>query len=176
MRKICCLIALLLCLGACGGLPAPEAPETPPALEYSEWEFDRECYWREALIDTYTEVEIDGIDIYKTTEGSVITAYYDGDEALQIVKVNLYGETFRCELRYYLSAEFLSVVCEDIRYSTPYYWEEEETVEYVSLRKMLIKDGQLYYFVDRDEPLYMSDNQNYLDIYETAIQALEDDA
>jgi len=173
MRKICCLIALLLGLGACGSLPVPEASETPPALEYSEWDFDRECYQREALIDTYMEVEIDGIDIYRTTEGSVIMAYYDSDQALQIVKVGLYGETGRCELRYYPSTEYLAVVCEDVRYSTPYYWEEEETVEYVSLRKMIIQDERLYYIIDFDEPLHASDNKYYSEIYAKAIDALK---
>jgi len=111
--------------------------------------------------------------VFKSTEGSTVEAYYENKD-LKILKIAIYGEMGRFKLFYYPIEDILAVVKNTIQYSQHLYWDEDTLIEYPSQQKMIIKDGQLYYFVDSNEPMYTSDNTWYAEAYEKAVAALND--
>ncbi|MCL2494946.1 MAG: 5'-methylthioadenosine/S-adenosylhomocysteine nucleosidase [Oscillospiraceae bacterium] len=149
------------------------------AFRYSEFKFDAMRHMRDASIDTYEKTEADASGIYPAKKGSFFRAYRDGNGDLKIVEAAFDFETSRVICRYYPFEDILALTCDRVEYSSHFFSEDtdefgeaDELFDYTILRKMIIKDGQLYYFIDDGEPLYMSNNQDYLKIYEDALNAL----
>jgi hypothetical protein len=154
-------------------MPSDLGLETTPMDQNGERRIVQQSQEREAKLESFKcdEYSYHAGELFMTTLGSATHAYYE-DNILQILKVYLLGETFRVEVFYYPFDDYLIVICNDIRYSQHVFWEEGELREYPVQRRMIIKNSQLYYFIDAGEPLYTSDNNWYAEIYAKAVEAL----
>ncbi|MCL2433044.1 MAG: hypothetical protein FWD16_00790 [Clostridia bacterium] len=150
-----------------------ESPNPTSAFVYDELMFDTILHRREVNIAEYILHEASDFEVFKTTEGTGIEAYCDEDLELQILKICFFGETGRRAINYYPITEdgITAVTTYEVKYSSTEFNVFGDPVNhYVSaMRKMIIKDGQLYYFIDRNEPLCQSGNAaEYLDIFDKA--------
>lgn len=126
-------------------------------------------------MDSYSHIEIDGSDLIQSTEGSSIIGYYDESNQLQIVEIAVYGETGRWIDRFYPMQDAVAILSESIWYTTAPFSEVTEDDQYFDgTARMSIEDGKLYYYIDTCEPMYASDNTWYAEIYEKAVEALND--
>jgi len=150
-----------------------ESPSQAPAFTYNESSFDAVLHSREVRTNEYIHYEASDFSVFKTTEGTGIDAYCDNNMELQILKICFMGETGRRAINYYPITEdgIIAITTNEVKcLSTELSVFGDPENHYVSaMRKMIIKDGQLYYFIDRDEPLYQSENAaEYMDFYEKA--------
>jgi len=184
MKKLCCFfIFLLLCLGACGGFNAPiEVGMTHTVIESSSvfplyWQrpYGGVCAHRNSMLDRYSLIEIEGSDLIMSSEGSSLTGYYANKE-LRIIKIAVYQSRHQVILRLYPFGNDVAIVSEKIIYASDKPLSEITEDDYFldKVFQAVIKDGLLYEYIDDREPMHLSDNTWYAEIYAKAVEALSE--
>jgi len=174
MKKFYCfLLIILLCFGACGtGENTTE--ESTQASTTFDWLYGGVCAHRNDMMDIYTLIEIDGSDLITSSEGSLVTGYYENQE-LRIVKIAVYQSRHKVFRRFYPFGNDIVITGEKIIYATgePLSEVTEEDLRLDAVFRALIKDGQVYCYTDEPEPMCDPGDTWYAEIYEKAVEALD---
>ncbi|MDR0920743.1 MAG: hypothetical protein LBM93_16075 [Oscillospiraceae bacterium] len=143
----------------------------------TEEEFDSNIIYK-ALKDKekYSVKEVSGNELFQTTEGSVIYGYYSEDE-LKFLEIMYFGETRKSIVSYYFFDDVTQIVKKEFKYSVPIYLEDEYSEDFAeyqtAIRKLFLYGDKLYYFIDNDLPVYISNDEGlYKENMQIALNAL----
>ena len=142
-----------------------------PTVYWRGWPYA----FRENMLDVYLLKEIEDNDFIQSSEGSLVAGYYKNEE-LRIIKITVCQSRHQVILRFYPFNDAVVMIEEVIRYATdkPLHEVTEDDMRLDKVEQAIIKDGQLYYYIDEREPMYPSDNTWYAEIYAKALEALDD--
>lgn len=182
MKKLLCICFMIILLA---GISACREAETyavsittaviaEPALpvHWQGWAYGQACAQRDRAMDNYSRTETDGSDLIQSTEGSAIIGYYDESKQLQVIEITVYREIGRSILRFYPFEDAVAIKSEDVWYTAPFSEVTQEDQYLDGTARMSIENGQLYYYIDEREPMYLSNNTWYAEIYAKAVDAL----
>ena len=144
---------------------------TSPPVYWRNWP----SAFRDNRRDTYTRIEIEGSDLFQSSEGSLVVGYYENKE-LKIIILTIYQSRHQVILRFYPFGDVVVMLEEIIRYASDKPLPEitEDDMRLAAVSQMVIKEGKEYSFIDDHEPMYASDNTWYAEIYAKAVEALEE--
>ena len=179
MKKLFCLyciVCLLAVISGCGKYDVliettttVTTTTTSPPILWRGWP----CAFRDNRLDIYTRKEVDGSDVVTSSEGSLVTGYYERKE-LRIIKITVYQSRHQVILRFYPFDDAVVMISETIRYATdkPLYEITEDDMYLESVLQAVIKDDQVYHYINEREPMCLSDDTWYAEIYTKAVEAL----
>jgi len=181
LMSMFCILFLSIGISSCDEFHSPDAATTFAVAESSTplfyWysPYGGVCAHRNDRMDTYNRAEIEGSDLIMSSEGSLLTGYYENDE-LRIIKIAVYQSRHKVILRYYPIGDAVAIIEETIRYASgePLSEITEDDFYLDEISQAIIKDDQLFQCIDQREPMVASDNTWYAEIYAKAVEALND--
>jgi len=169
----CAFLFLLLLWGCTKSEALQETLSTPPTASSAVQWRGRPYAFRDNRLDVYVRKEIEGPDFIQSSEDSLLTGYYE-NEQLRIIKIAVYQSRHQVILRFYPFDDDVVIIEDTIIYATdkPLSEIKEDDMRLDSVLQAVIKDGQVYHYIDECELMYLSDDTWYAEIYTKAVEAL----